>query len=256
MRAEALIPESARNCFTDENNEEWISERQQKRMKLELHSSTNYYTYALEAIEPNRNVSDTNRGVPTFNTPLHEVCERVRQYGNSSFETNSLLWHCASFPGVVEWNYIAYDQSHNTVGASKDLHQYVDPEAYNSEAWVARDMLKAPLNQRVEYEHTSVYHRVRNVNDFVPLVIGQQLRDPDVLKEITDKITDYIETINADNSEHQDRKAEWERLGLPTGWSDHEQNQRKRTQDQAYDSNAPKVTPEIKEIPIENVTNL
>jgi hypothetical protein len=255
MRAEALIPERARNCFTDENNEEWISERQQKRMKLELHNDTNWYTYALETIEPNRDVSDTNRGVPTFNTPLRE--ERVRQYQNSPFEPNSLLRHCAAFPAIVEFNNVTYDQSHNTVGASKDLHQYVDPDTYKSEAWVHRDMLKVSLNQREELEPTSIYHKVRSDNDVIPFVLGQQLKDAEVLKDITDKITDFLEAINANNTAYQDQKAEWERQGLPTGWADREQNQRITTRDKVYDSHAPNLAEQqITEIPIENVMNL
>ena len=185
-RAGTFIPERMRNSFDDEDGVEWVSERQERRMKLD------------SQLQPNNNPDDTNRGLPTLNTPLQKIISHQYRHSSSPPKENSLLWHGELHPSVIEWDKVIYQPTGTTwwnsaVGSSSQLHPLVDPETYLVGTWNDRDPLKTALNQDEEHEPTSVPHRVRGRHGVVPFDPGKQLMDPSVITGITGEITQYLE---------------------------------------------------------------
>jgi hypothetical protein len=187
-------------------------------MDPEHRSTQNYAFTALTSTTPNDDKSDTNRGIPLFNTSLQRILAHVNRWGEYPLQKKSLLDIHEGCPAIIEYDDITYDSQgvhdtamnwYTTTGSSRDLHQHVSEEVYKVNSGKPRDILEAALNQRNDYEPTSKYHRVVNSHEVVPFNLDRQLQDPVVYAEITSKITEFLHDINADNREYQDQQAEW-----------------------------------------------
>ena len=200
--AKTLIPERRRNSFTDDQGQEWVSEQQLKRMNLN------------SQLRPNSDPDDTNRGQPTLNKQLKKIIAQCNRYDRAPFAQNSFLSLGDSQSNIIESSKIEYQalgkEWWNCVaGSSRMLHPLVDPQTYANGEWSERDPLSAVLNQDEEFDPTSVFHRVRERHGVAPFDPSKSLKDPTVIKEITDNITQYLESILQDNLEYRALKEEW-----------------------------------------------